>query len=127
MSGRSGSTCAKLLQRIDLDFDDHLGIGSSAREFRRPLAAAKNAFALRTASAGENRPPPCDFAAKGQMVVLDQDRVKEAGAVIVAAAAVDGIFFQPPPAGRRFSRVVNAGFGAGDCVDVLPRQRGDAR
>ena len=66
------------------------------------------------------------FGGQGQVVVLDEDGVEQAGAMVVAAAAADGVLFQPPPAGRGFARVVDARAGAFDAADVLARERGDA-
>ena len=43
-----------------------------------------------------------------QVVVLDQDRVEQTGAMIVTAAHADRVFFQPPPAGRRLASVVDS-------------------
>src|SRR5262245_35646047 len=47
--------------------------------------------------------------------------------MVVAAAAVNGVFFQPPPAGRGLAGVIDARFCTGDGLDVLPRERGDSR
>ena len=60
------------------------------------------------------------------MVVFDEDGVEQAGAMVAAAAAVDGVFFEPAPAGRCFAGVVNMGRGAFDAADVLARERGDS-
>ena len=60
------------------------------------------------------------------MVVFDEDGVEQAGAMVAAAAAVDGVFFESAPAGRCFAGVVNAGGGAFDAADVLARERGDS-
>ena len=40
----------------------------------------------------------------GQVIVLDEDAVEEADAMIVAAAAAHRVFLQQPPAGRRLAR-----------------------
>ena len=65
-------------------------------------------------------------AAECQVVVFDEDGVVETGAVVVSAAAMDGILFQPPPAGSCFAGVINAGRCATNCFDVLARERGDS-
>ena len=61
------------------------------------------------------------------MIVLDQHGFAQSAAVVPAAAAAHGVFFQPPPAGRGLAGVEDAGFRVGHQIDVLPRQRGDAR
>jgi hypothetical protein len=50
------------------------------------------------------------FAAEREVVVLDEDRVEQARAMIVPATAADGVLLEPPPAGRRLARVVKADF-----------------
>ena len=69
-----------------------------------------------------------DFFAGRQceVIVLDEHGVEQSGAMVVAAAAADGVLFEPPPAGSRFSRVVDAGLGAVDRADELAGPRGDA-
>ena len=126
MSGFSGSTCAQLLERIDFDFNDHRRIGRAARNFAGNLLSQKLASFANGFSGRERRRAGL-LAAEGQVVVFDQNGVVEPGAMIVAAAAVDGIFFQPPPAGRGLASVVNSGLRAGDGIDILAGERGDAR
>ena len=84
-------------------------------------------WARRTASAGVRSRRRCRPRSQGQVVVLDQDGVEQAGAVVVAAAAAHRILFQPSPAGRRLARVVDPGRRAGNGVDIATRERGDAR
>src|SRR5262249_13161144 len=62
----------------------------------------------------------------GQVVVLDEDAVEEAHAVVLAAAAADGVFGQQPPAGQRLARVEDLARQAGHGVHVAARQRRDA-
>ena len=44
---------------------------------------------------------------RGEVVVLDENHVEQANAMIFPAAAGDGIFLKTPPAGRGFARVEN--------------------
>src|SRR5262249_32731906 len=66
-------------------------------------------------------------ATERQVIVLDENGVVETGAMIGAAAAMDGVFFEASPAGRGFSCVVKTCLRAGDRFDVLPCQRRDPR
>ena len=83
---------------------------------------ARKSRARRTASAGDE----VLFGRQRQVVVFDEDRVEQAGAMVVAAAAADGVLFQSPPAGRCFARVVDPCARACDAADVFARERGDA-
>ena len=49
-------------------------------------------------------------AGDGDMIVLDENRVVEAEAVIETAAAAHRVFFLDPQAGRRLARAANLGF-----------------
>ncbi len=66
------------------------------------------------------------IAQGGEMVVLDEDHVIEAMAVISATAAGDGIFLKAPPPGSGFTDVEDFCVCASDGFDELGRQRGDA-
>src|SRR5581483_9513701 len=60
-----------------------------------------------------------------EVVVLDEDAIGEADAVVVPAALADGVLLQEPPAGGGLARVEDLAAAAGD-IDVAARQRGDA-
>ena len=66
-----------------------------------------------------------DAAAEPQVVVLDQDAVVQAEAMVRAAAAAHGELLQRAQARRRLARVEDRRAGAGDGVDVPARQRRD--
>ena len=70
----------QLFQRVNLNLDEHSRIAaiSSDRDGRRDVPG---------------------IAKAGQVVVLDQDRVKEAHPVIGASAACDSVLGQVSPAG----------------------------
>ena len=65
-------------------------------------------------------------AGGGDVVVFDEDVFAEGRAVVHAAAAAHGVFFERAPAGRGLAGVDDAGGGAGDGVGVAARLRGDA-
>ncbi len=67
-----------------------------------------------------------DSSCQTNVVVLDQDRVVEAGAVVRAAARSDGVFFKHPERRRRLARIEH-GDPAARGVDELTRPRRDAR
>ena len=46
--------------------------------------------------------------------------------MVVSATAHDGVFFETPPAGRRFARVKNLRMSSLDGLDKLRGERGDA-
>ena len=60
------------------------------------------------------------------VVVLDQDRVVEAVAVVGAAAAAHGVFLQRAEAGRRLAGAGDARLRMGDRIGHGARRRGDA-
>lgn len=66
------------------------------------------------------------IAQSGEMIVFDEHHVEQAEAVINAAAASDGIFFQSTQAGSGFARVKNLRVGALDGIHELRSQGGDA-
>ena len=47
----------------------------------------------------------CDAAGKADVVVLDQDRVEEADAVVRRAAGADGVLLERAQRRRRLARV----------------------
>jgi len=59
---------------------------------------------------------------KSKVIVLNQHRIIKPGSVISSSAASDRVFFQPPPAERRFTGVVNFCSGPFDLLDEPPRQ-----
>ena len=67
-----------------------------------------------------------DAAGDRDVVVLDQDRVVEAEAVVEAAAAAHGVFLQRAQARRGLARAADARVGACGAAHVIGRQRGDA-
>ena len=98
--GTGGEDVVELVEPVDFDFDD-----AAVAASRWAAVCARKSRARRTASAGVML-----FAGRQrQVVVLDQDGVEQAGAMVRAAAAADGVLFEPPPAGRRLARVVDAG------------------
>jgi len=58
------------------------------------------------------------------VVLLDQDAVIEAEAVVPAAAAGDGIFLRQAQSGQGLARIDDARPGAGDGFDVEARGGG---
>ena len=114
--GTGGKHIIELIEAVDFDFDEHvlghvLGI-EFCQEFASPADGAGGRQIL--------------FGRQRQVVVFDQNRIEQAGAMVMAAAAADGVFFQSPPAGRCLSCVVNAGLRACDAADILTRKCGDA-
>ena len=67
-----------------------------------------------------------DAAGEADVVVLDQDRVEQADAVIDRAAGAHGVFLERAQRRRRLARVEDGDAPAGG-VDEAPRARGDAR
>ena len=67
-----------------------------------------------------------DRAGDAQVVVLDQDAVVEAEAMVRAAAAADGVLLELAQARRRLAGVEDRRAGAVDRVDVAAGERGDA-
>ena len=61
----------------------------------------------------------------GDVVVFDKDVFAERGAVVDAATAAHGIFFERTPAGRRLPRIDNPGARAVNRRGKFPRQRRD--
>src|SRR5690606_16866171 len=69
----------------------------------------------------------CTYAAcDGNVVVLDEDGVEQADAMVHAASCAHGIFLERAEPGRGFARVDDCGAGAGDGIDIATCQRGDA-
>jgi hypothetical protein len=62
-----------------------------------------------------------------QMIVLDQDHVGEAQAMVRPAAGFNGVFLEEAQAGGRLARVEDLGFGPCYGVDETTRGRGDSR
>ena len=95
----------ELVQRIDLDLDlDHVAdAGARARSIAAP-----------------------DAARRGDMVVLDQNGVVEAEAVIDAAAGAHGVFLHRAQAGHRLAHADDARLVALHRLDQRRRGRGDA-
>ena len=60
------------------------------------------------------------------MIVLDENAGGQVEAVIGAAAAEHGVFFERAQAGNCLARVEDAGVRALDRVDIFTRERGDA-
>ena len=107
----------ELVQIVEFDFDEQWLAGPLGGGLLQEVSRSAHGFGGRETLGGGER----------EMVVLDEYRVEEAGAMIAATAAVDGIFLEPSPAGRRLAGVVNVGRGAGDLADVLASECGDAR
>src|SRR5438067_2204507 len=59
----------------------------------------------------------------GEVIVLDEDAVEEADAVVVAAAAAHGVFLQESPTGQGLAGVEDLALQPGDGLDVAPRLR----
>ena len=75
------------------------------------------------------RPPRrlADAARERDVVVLDEDRVVEAHAVVAPAAGGDGPLLERAQAGRRLARVEHLDPGPAQRVHAARRQRRDAR
>ena len=67
-----------------------------------------------------------DAAGKIDMVVLQQNHVEEADAMVHAAADLDGLLLQDAEARRRLARVEDVGSRALQALHVAARHRGDA-
>ena len=103
-SAPAASASSSCVERIDLHLDLHQMAGKG-------LGAANRL---------------ADPAGDGDVVVLDQDRVVEAEAVVRAAAGAHGVFLQGAKARRGLARAGDPRLRAGDGVDIAARQRGDA-
>ncbi len=68
-----------------------------------------------------------DSAGGHDVVFLDQDSVIEPEAMVLAAAAGDGVLLRQPQAGQGLAGVDDARAGAGDGIDMKPRHRGGGR
>ena len=66
------------------------------------------------------------FGGQGEVVVFDEDGVEQAGAMVAATAAVDGVLFESAPARCCFAGVVNVCGGAFNAADILARERSDS-
>ena len=65
-------------------------------------------------------------AGRGDVVVLDENGVEEAEAVVDAAAQGDGVFVQRAKTRDGLAGVEDGGAGSGDRVDECAGERGDA-
>ncbi len=95
---------AQLIERIDLDLDLHQMSGDGLRALEHGRDAARDR----------------------DVVVLDQDRVVEAEAMIEAAAAAHRVFLQRAQAGRRLARAADARLGVRDQLHEVGRLGRDA-
>ena len=102
---RVGQGLLQLGDRVDLDFDLH-GVADSG-------LGAFHGFG--------------DTAADGDMVILDQDGVVQAIAVVMSATALDGVLLQGAQIGEGLARARDLGVGAGDRSDIFRGQGGNAR
>ena len=68
-----------------------------------------------------------DAAAHGDMVVLDEEGVVEAEAMVHRAAAAHRIFLEGAQARRRLARAADLRIGMGDERHIFRRQGRDAR
>ena len=92
-AGRQGLADLEEAGRLDLDPEPGAGLGTGA------------AHGLG------------DVADEVEVVVLDQDHVGQADAVVRAAPELHGVLLEEAQAGRRLARVEDLGLGAGDGVD----------
>ncbi len=104
--GAGGEDGGDLRESIDLDFDGEIGGGFFG--------------------AGDGGGEIVERAEEGEVVVLEHDAVEEAEAVIPAATAGDGVFFQHAPAGGGLARIEKAGAGLAEGGGVAAGLRGDA-
>ncbi len=115
-----------------VDQDDVGPAGESALELTRvsrprsrpscPRGVLARAAAM-AAAIGSSSARPRGCLEPGQVIVLDQDGIVQAEAVVAAPAAPDRVLFQRTPAGRGLARVVDRGARAGDRRDE-PRRQG---
>ena len=94
-----GEHVVELVEVVDFDFDEQrlaVALGGGLRE---EVAGAADGVG------GRDMFSP---AASARWLSLIEHGVEQAGAMIRAAAAADGIFFESPPAGRRLAGVVDA-------------------
>ena len=68
-----------------------------------------------------------DAAREGHVVVLEQDPVVEAGAVVARAADRGRVLVERAPARQRLARVDDLGARAGDRLDIAARERSRRR
>ena len=61
----------------------------------------------------------CDAAGDGDVVVLDQDRIIQAEAMIEAAAAAHGVFLERAKAGRGLAGAADPQLGAGGVAHIV--------
>ena len=108
MSAPASAACSDLLQRVGLDLDFQIW-----KFFARAPDRGGDGVRLFVTQ-------------RGEVVVLDEHHVEQAQAMVVAAAAGDGVFLKPPPAGRGFARVENLRRRAFDGIDKLRGQGGHA-
>lgn len=97
-----------LRQRVGFDFDFQ-----RRKFFTGPLHSGGNGVRFR-------------IAQSGQVIVFDQHHVPKAEAMILCAAATNGIFFQCAPAGGRLACVENRGARSGDSFHKVLGERCDA-
>lgn len=102
----------------------------NARVERFPDVLQRSGFDL-DLEGGPGAPRPPDGLRKGagevHVVVLDQDHVVEAEAMVGAASPGDGEFVKGAQPRGRLSGIENPGVRAGDGIDESAGQRGDSR
>ncbi len=98
-----------LLERIGLDLDFQAGIPLTS-----PLDGCGYWVGLFVLESRE-------------VVVLNEDHIRQPQAMVLTAAAGDGVFLEAPPAGSRFARVENPAGGVFDRLDELCRECGHPR
>ena len=94
----------QLFERTNFDFDGLMA-----------AAIVEGAFEGGNGAAGE-----------GDVIVLDEDAVGKIEAMILAAAATDGVLVEDAQAGRGLASIENTNARAGDGVDEFARDGGDA-
>ena len=103
MSAPAASASSTCVERLRLDLDRQARADARARA----------------------RPRACDAAGEPDVVVLDQDRVEEADAMVRRAAGAHRVLLERAQRRRRLARVEDGDAAAGR-VDELARARGDA-
>ena len=112
----------ELIERIHFDLDDHRRRGVRSRLLPEEAAGQPDGLGGRVAEGIGCSRRRRRLRTEGQVVVLDEDGLEQAGAMVPTAAAADGVFFQPAPAGGGFAGIVDSCLGSGDRIDVFPRR-----
>src|SRR5262249_13597946 len=102
------------------------GRGAGIEGFAELFAGAHFDFGGGAAGGAGSLDGGAHSAGGGDVIVLDQDRVVEAHAVIVGAAGLRGGFFERAESGSGFAGIEDFALGATDGIGELAGEGGDA-